>query len=71
MTGPVRIPPGPFPDWAKTHRTLGEVARTDALLAKAEAGRQKFTRAEAGEFGRLMQKAYRNNPPSSESETAA
>jgi hypothetical protein len=45
------------------HRTLAEVARTDALLAKATSRREKFTNTEAREFARLMQKVYRHNPP--------
>jgi hypothetical protein len=46
-----------------SHRTLAEVARTDALIAKADAGREKFTHAETGNFGNLLTKARRFNPP--------
>lgn len=56
-----RTPSDPFP-WLR-HRTWQEVLRTEELAAKADAGREKFTRTESSEFGRLMQKAYRHNPP--------
>lgn len=45
------------------HRTMADVLRTEELTAKANAGREKFTSAESGEFGRLMQRFYRHNPP--------
>jgi hypothetical protein len=45
-----------------SHRTLREVARTEALIAKSDA-RQKFTHDERSEFGLLIKKARAHNPP--------
>jgi hypothetical protein len=64
-------PAGPFPDWARQHRTLAQVARTEELLAKANAGRERFTHAETSELGNLLKKFYRHNPPPDEKAGAA
>lgn len=55
-----------FP-WLR-HRTTLEVARTEALAARADAGREKMTPFEAGEFDNLLIKARRNNPPAEPAE---
>lgn len=57
----VTIPADPLP--FHNHRTWREVMRTEELTAKADAGHEKMTRQEFGEFGNLLIKARRNNPP--------
>ena len=47
------------------HRSLADVSRTEVLLAKVDARREKMTAAEAGDLGNLLQKARRFNPPPS------
>lgn len=55
----------------RTHRTQAQIIRTEALLAKADAGREKLTPQEVAEFGNLLKKAYQNNPPPSPKEDTA
>ena len=62
MTENRRIPAGPFPDWARNHRTLQEVARTDALLITVRDGKLLLN-IEKCELEVLLIKAKRNNPP--------
>jgi Lhr-like helicase len=42
---------------------MREVARTEALIAKWKAGREKFTHRERAEFTNLLKKVDRHNPP--------
>lgn len=65
----VRIPADPWP--FRNHRTWAQVLRTDELIAQANAGVEKFTREERGEFGNLLIKARRFNPPPSRGPEAA
>lgn len=62
-----RIPSDAFP--FMRHRTLAEVARTDALLAKAE--RETLVSLEAHELALLLPKARHNNPPPEDDGQAA
>lgn len=66
----VTIPAGQFPDWAKTHRTLAQVDRTSALLAKMHAG-HLLLNIEQCELSLLLDKARRNNPPEGDGSAAA
>lgn len=56
----VRIPADPWP--FRNHRTWAEVIRTEQLLAKIGSP-DKMTPQEKAEFGQLIIKARRNNPP--------
>lgn len=59
----VRIPAEPFP--FMRHRTLAQVARTDALLAKSA-----LVKIEAEELRLLIDKAKRHNPPPARDDAA-
>lgn len=63
------IPADPWP--FRNHRTWARVIRTEELIAQADAGVEKFTKEEKGEFGNLLIKARRFNPPPPEPERAA
>ena len=57
----VRIPAEPWP--FRDHRTWAQVIRTEELINQANAGVEKFTKEETGEFGNLLIKARKFNPP--------
>lgn len=61
----------PRSDWpSKHHRSLAQVARTEALLAKRQAGKLLLN-IELQELGLLLDKAQSNNPPEDEKAGAA
>lgn len=56
----VRIPAEPFP--FMRHRTLAQVARTEALVAKLATG-DPIPQIDRHELSLLLAKAKRHNPP--------